>query len=130
MRMISVSICCFSNCSRWKHYGSFYLEKSFVASHDSQYLVCPSHCYLMLFFVDSFLNTLVTSAVCPAVIFKGVFNTLLYKYKELYPNPLQRGKESQSHGLWDNNGLMRMPMKGMRSAVMYPISGLYFGSTP
>lgn len=85
-----ISIYCFSNCFRWKHYGSFYLEKSFLASHDSQSLVCPSHCYLMLFYVDSFLNTLVTSVVCPAIIFQGVLNTLLYKYKDLYPTTLQR----------------------------------------
>lgn len=71
----------------------FLFRESFLASHDSQSLVWPSHCSLMLFFVDSFLNTLVTSAVCPAIIFQGVLKTLLYKYKELYAKTLQIGKE-------------------------------------
>lgn len=111
-----VSICCFSNCSRCKHYGSFYLEKGFLASHDSQSLVCPSHCYPMLFFVHSFLNALVISAACPAILFQGVLDTLRYKYKELYPTTLQRGEEYSNMDFGIRKVcLIRIAMKGMRS---------------
>lgn len=111
-----VSICCFSNCSRCKHYGSFYLEKGFLASHDSQSLVCPSHCYPVLFFVHSFLNTLVISAACPAILSQGVLDTLLYKYKELYPTTLQRGEEYSNMDFGIRKVcLIRIAMEGMRS---------------
>lgn len=70
----------------------------------------------MLFFEHSFLNTLVISAACPAILFRGVLDTLLYKYKELYPTTLQRGKEYSNMDFGKIKVfLIRIAMKGMRS---------------
>lgn len=79
----------------------------------------------MLFYLVSFFNILVTSAVCPAIVFRSFLSTLLYKHKELYLTILQRGNKYCSE-LQDNRDLMNRSMRGMRSASRDALSSLAF----